>query len=99
MGAEEAPSGQVDTLLAQLTSLTNPPGSPAKTSLVASRTSPNYGGPEMRQKVQATRDKLVAATQPSAARPQASAVQDIISAATTSAESRERYVGLPFAAP
>ena len=86
---------QVDTLLAQLTSLANPPGSPAKTTPVASKTASKFGGPDMREKVQATLDKVMAATQPAAARVQPSAAHDIIAAATTSVESRERCAFLP----
>ena len=68
----------------------NPPGSPAKSALVTSKTAPTFGGAQMREKVQATLDKVVAATQHSAARSQPSAAQAIIAAATTSVESRER---------
>jgi hypothetical protein len=46
----------------------------------------------MQEKVRVTREKLVAATQPTAALVQKSAAQDLISEATTSAESRDRFV-------
>jgi hypothetical protein len=44
----------------------------------------------MQAKVQMAREKVVAATQHTAARPQPSAAAELISAATTSIESRER---------
>jgi hypothetical protein len=44
----------------------------------------------MQAKVQVAREKVVAATQPAAARPQQSAAADLINSATTSIESKER---------
>ena len=80
---------QAEIMLAQLTSLALPLQSPVKTALVQSKSS-YVGSAEMQAKVQVTREKVVAATQPAASRPQQSAAADLINAATTSVESRER---------
>ena len=80
---------QAEILLAQLTTLALPLQSPAKTALVQSK-SAYVGSAEMQAKVQVTREKVVAATQPAASRPQQSAAADLINAATTSVESRDR---------
>jgi hypothetical protein len=64
--------------------------SPAKTALSPSKSADHLGGTEMRAKVQMAREKVVAAAQLGASRSQPSAAADLISAATTSMESRER---------
>jgi hypothetical protein len=58
--------------------------------LAAPKPAHQFGGPEMQAKVQLAREKVVAATQPAAARLQPSAAADLVSAATTSIESRDR---------
>jgi hypothetical protein len=79
-------------LLNQLDKLTSARVSPIKTGITDFKPSIRIGGPEMQEKVRVTREKVVAATQPTAALVQKSAAQDLISEATTSAESRDRFV-------
>jgi hypothetical protein len=80
---------QSDILLLQLASMTSARAAP-KTSLSAQKPAPQLGGAGMQAKVQMAREKVVAAALPAAARSQPSAAADLISAATTSTESRER---------
>jgi hypothetical protein len=80
---------QAEILLAQLSSISQPLQSPGKTALTQAK-SAYTGGTDMRAKVQAAREKGVAATLPAAVRPQQSAADDLINAASTSVESRER---------